>query len=491
MKLNSDFEKNKLDDSNVLSNTRPSIMDSLTQNYTLPKKIWFIGIGGSSMSSLAEIMKNKGFLVSGSDMQESHTIEKLQEKGIVCKIGHNKENIKQETPDIVIKTDAIFETNPEIVYAKENNIPIYRRAELLGYILDGYEKSIGIAGTHGKTTTTSMITSIFIEAKKDPSALIGGKMKQLNSSYRVGKNSECCIFESCEYKESYFYFKPFISIILNIAHDHMEYFKTEENLLASFRQYCDNTKSGGILLLNYDDKLCQKMVNLRKYDRQIVMFGENGGDMVAKSIKTENGFSSFEAFYKGEKYADIELSVAGIHNVYNALAAITAAVVYGLDKESIVKGIKAFTGVGRRFEYHCTVNGAIIADDYAHHPDAYRVTFDTARSLGFKRIIAIHQPHTFSRTKMLMDDFVDVLSTVDKVLIPPIYPARETNDEYNIYAEDVVKRLPNAEYMPDFEHIADRVKELAQPGDIFITLSCGDIYKAAELITEKYGEKIF
>ena len=185
------------------------------------------------------------------------------------------------------------------------------------------------------------------------------------------------------------------------------------------------------------------------------------------------------------------LSIPGRHNVLNAAAAIPAAYTVGVDMETIGAALKAFKGVGRRFEYHCTVNGAVVADDYAHHPDAYRVTFQTARELGFKRIIAIHQPHTFSRTKMLMEEFVEVLSTVDKVLIPPICPARETNDAYHIDARDVVDRLPNAEYMPDFEHIADRVKELAQPGDIFITLSCGDIYKAAELITKKYGEEIF
>ena len=334
-----------------------------------------------------------------------------------------------------------------------------------------------------------MITSIFLSSERDASSIIGGHMKRIDSSYLVGKTKEMCIFESCEFKSSFLHFRPRISVILNIKEDHMEYFKTLENLINTFKKYLLNTREGGTVVVNAEDE--NSRVMLEGYSGNVVYFGLEKGDFTAKNITLTHGLPSFDMLYRGEFFAHIDLSVPGRHNVYNALAAAAACYTAGIDADGIARGLHDYNGTGRRFEYHCKINGAIIADDYAHHPDAYRVTFATARDLGFKRIIAIHQPHTYSRTKMLMDDFVDVLSTVDKVLIPPIYAARETNDDYHIYAEDVVARLKNAEYMPDFNAIADRVKELAQPGDLFITLGCGDIYKAAELITKKYGEEKF
>ena len=453
------------------------------------KKLYFIGIGGSSMSSLAEILKRRGYIVSGSDMQQGEAINSLKKAGINLYIGHDADNVKEEAPEIIIKTDAIADNNPEIVYAKEHNIPIFRRAELLGAILDDYLYTIGVAGTHGKTTTTSMITSIFMAAGEDPSALIGGHMKLIDASYRIGKKNKYCIFESCEFKESFLYFRADVSVILNIAKDHMEYFKTLDNLINSFRKYLDNTRELGIVVANAEDENSTKM--LETYTGTVFTFGLDKGDFTTKNIKLDKGFPEFDIHFGGEFYGHVKLAVPGRHNVKNALAAITASYISGLDKESIIKGINQYNGAGRRFEYHCTINGAVIADDYGHHPDAYKVTFQTARDLGFKRIIAIHQPHTFSRTKILMEEFVSVLGTVDKVLIPPIYPARETNDQYNVCSEDIVAKLPNSEYMKDFEQIADRIKQLAQPGDLFITLGCGDIYKAAKLTAKKYGETIF
>ena len=451
------------------------------------KKVYFMGIGGSSMCSLAEIMKNRGFSVCGSDMQQSHTTDRLLSLGIPVHIGHSPKNVTAEMPDIIVKTDAVAETNPEVVEAKRLGIPVYRRAELLGDILDGYKTTIGVAGTNGKTTTTSMITSILLSAKKDPSAIIGGQMKLLNSGYRIG-SEDVCAFESCEFRDSFLYFKSDISVVLNISEDHMEYFKTLENLIASFKKYLKNIKPGGTLVYNCEDE--NSLVMLDGYDGKRVSFGINSGDFHAADISCEHGLYAFDLIAFGKKACRVSLSVPGYHNIFNALASAAACHTYGVGFDRICEGLKNYNGTGRRFEYHCTVNGAVIADDYGHHPDAYKVTFRTARELGFKRIIAIHQPHTFSRTKMLMDDFVEILSTVDHVLVAPIYAARETNDEYNVYAEDVVARLPNAEYVPTFEAIADRVKALAQPGDLFITLGCGDIYKAAELITRKYGTEI-
>ncbi len=450
------------------------------------KKVYLAGIGGSSMSSLAEILFNRGYSVCGSDMQNSATTERLSSLGIKVHIGHSADNVKNECPDVIIRTDAVQEDNPEIAYALQAGIPVHRRAELLGMILDGYKTPVGVAGTHGKTTTSGMIASIVAASGADYSAIIGGSVKQLNSSYIIGKEDNVCVFESCEYKDSFLNFKPAVSVILNVAEDHMEYFKTLDNLIGSFKEYLRNTKDGGTVVYNAECENSLTMID--DYKGQKVSFGIVKGSVTASDIFQRNGLYSFTVMYHGEKFCDVSLSVPGAHNVKNALAAAAAGIVLGLSPEAISKGLHDFSGTKRRFEYHCTVNGAVIADDYAHHPDAYEVTFRTARELGFKRVIAIHQPHTFSRTKMLMNEFAQVLSEVDHVIVSPIYAARETNDEYNVYAEDLVKLLPNGEYQPDFEHIAQRVKEMAQPGDLFITLGCGNIYLAAELITRKYGD---
>ena len=450
------------------------------------KKVYLAGIGGSSMSSLAEILYNRGFSVCGSDMQTSATTDRLSSLGIKVYIGHSENNVKNEMPDVIVRTDAVMENNPEISYALQVGIPVHRRAELLGLILDGYKAPIGVAGTHGKTTTSGMIASVIAASGADYSAIIGGKVKQLESSYIIGREDNYCVFESCEYKDSYHSFKPFVSVILNIAEDHMEYFKTLENLISSFKKYLRNTKEGGTVVYNAECENSLTMID--DYKGQKVSYGIVRGEVTASDIFSRNGLYGFTVMYHGEKFCDVSLSVPGEHNVKNALAAAAAAIVLGISPEAVSKGLHDFAGTKRRFEYHCTVNGAVIADDYAHHPDAYEVTFKTARELGFKRVIAIHQPHTFSRTKMLMNDFAKVLSQVDHVIVSPIYAARETNDQYNVYAEDLVALLPNAEYQPDFEHIADRVKAMAQPGDLFITLGCGNIYLAAELITRKYHD---
>ena len=466
-------------------------MSDIKTTLQTAKKLHFMGIGGSSMSSLAQIALRRGYTVSGSDMQSGKTTGQLSDLGISVSIGQIAENIDREQPDAVIMTDAISPVNPERVRAEELNLPVYRRAEFLGEILDGYKTTVGVAGTHGKTTTSSMITALFLSAGKDPAAIIGGHMNLIGSSYRLSEKEDLCIFESCEYKESFQFFRSDVSVILNIAEDHMEYFKTLDNVIDCFRRYLNNIN----LVTNAEDENTLRM--MEGYQGKVLLFGWNKGHFQAENVTVNQGLPSFDLYYHPnnddgkEVFGHVKLSVPGRHNVVNALASAAAGFALGLTKEEIVAGLPTYNGAGRRFEYHCTINGAIIADDYGHHPDAYAVTFKTARDLGFKRIIAIHQPHTFSRTKMLMNEFVEVLSTVDKVLIPPIYPARETNDDYNIYAEDVVARLDNAELMRDFDHIADRVKELAQPGDLFITLGCGDINKAAILTTKKYGETKF
>ncbi len=446
-------------------------------------KIFLSGIGGSSMSSLAKILLLRGKTVCGSDMQQSESTDELIKRGVTVYIGQSAENIAKEQPDAVVKTEAVAETNPEIVEAKNRGIPVFRRAELLGALLDGYKKTIGVAGTHGKTTTSSMITSVFLASGLDFSAILGGHMKQLGDGYRIGETDSVCAFESCEYKESYLFFKSDISVVLNIAPDHMEYFKTRENLINSFKRYLKNTKPGGTVVFNAEDAASLEMID--GYEGGTVSFGLEKGRFHAKNVEMIKGRAAFD-LYDGERLmGNVRLAIPGEHNVKNALAAAAACTVYGLDAETVIKGLCDFAGDERRFEYHCVVNGAVIADDYAHHPDAYKVTFDTARAVGFRRIIAIHQPHTFSRTKMMMKEFAEVLSTVDHVIVAPIYAARETNDLYNVSALDLVKLLPNAEYCETFEDIADRVFETAKDGDLFITLGRGDIYKAAKLIAKR------
>ena len=453
------------------------------------KKIYLIGIGGSSMSSLAQILKLRGYEVQGSDMQQSHASDELVKAGIEVHIGHSAANVEAFAPDAVIKTDAIMADNPELVYAQQHGIPVYRRCELLGSILDGYKRTIGVAGTHGKTTTTSMITSVFLSAGRDVSAIVGGHMKRTDSSFIIGSPEEPCIFESCEFRDSFLSFRPTVSVVLNIAEDHMEYFKTLERLIDSFKKYLRNTRPGGVVVYNAEDENSLRMLD--GYEGRTVSFGLQKGDFTAGNMELQHGLPGFDMYRNGDFLAHVELAVPGRHNVKNALAAAAACFECGINAEQIAAGLHDYIGAKRRFEYHCLINGAVVADDYGHHPDAYRVTFQTARDLGFKRIIANHQPHTYSRTKMLMDEFVEVLSTVDRVLIPPIYAARETNDAYHVSSMDLVSRLPNAEFVKDFDAIADRIKQLAQPGDLFITLGCGDIYKAAELTAKKYGEKLF
>ena len=266
------------------------------------KKVYFIGIGGSSMSSLAEILKLRGYEVCGSDMQQSHTVEHLEKMGICVTVGQKEENIASFQPEVVIKTDAIMATNPELIYAEQHHIPVYRRAVLLGVLLDEYPMTIGVAGTHGKTTTTSMITSIFLTAGKDPSAIIGGHMKQIDSSYRIGK-SDLCIFESCEFKESFLHFHPNISVILNIAQDHMEYFKTVENLIHSFQTYLKNTRPGGAVIANAEDENSLQM--LSGYSGKVVTFGLEKGDFTAANIQISHGLTSFDILYQYPFPADI------------------------------------------------------------------------------------------------------------------------------------------------------------------------------------------
>ena len=453
------------------------------ENLKKYNKLHFIGVGGSGMFPLVQILHSQGHTISGSDNNPGDTIDQERAMGVDVTIGHSAENLKDT--QAVVYSAAIMQDNVELVAARERGIPTIERSEMLGLITRRYNNCVCVSGTHGKTTTTSMLTHLMLAADLDPSAVIGGKLNAINGSGRAG-NSETMVVEACEYVDTFLHLFPNVSVILNIDEDHMEYFKTRENLINSFKKYLKNTKPGGTVVYNAEDEASLEMID--GYDGNTVSFGLEKGRFHAKNISMDKGCGVFDLFDGENMLGTVRLAVPGAHNVKNALAAAAACTVYGFGADTVIKGLCAYSGAERRFEYHCTVNGAVIADDYGHHPDAYKVTFDTARAVGFKRIIAIHQPHTFSRTKMLMDDFVSVLSTVDHVLVAPIYAARETNDLYNIYAEDVVSRLPNGEYCESFDKIADRVFEMAREGDLFITLGCGDIYKAAKLITKRQTE---
>ncbi len=446
------------------------------------KKMHFVGIGGSGMFPLAQIIKSQGFTVSGSDISDSETLEKVEKLGI--KVYHSHEASNAENADCVIYSAAINEDNPEIQVAKDKDIPLIKRSELMGFVFSCYTHRIGVAGTHGKTTTTSMITSILIDADKDPSAIIGGTLPKINSNCRVGA-SDFIVGEACEYKDSFLCLLPNFSVITNVDEDHLDYFKNFENVKNSFSRYANQTEE--LIVANGDDEPtleCIKNATAKK-----VLFGFNkSSDFYARYLTfNEKQFASFSIFHNDSHVVDISLSVPGKHNVYNALAAFALCYELGISPAVIKKSLENFKGVHRRFEilYNSQIT---VADDFAHHPTELKNTLQTAMNMGFKRVWAVFQPHTFSRTFTLLDDFVEALSIADKVIVSDILPVRETNT-WGVKSTDLTSKIPQSIYIPDFEKISDFLLENAEPGDLILTLGGGDVYKCANLIVKKLNEK--
>ena len=441
------------------------------------KRIHMIGIGGSGMCPLAEILHSKGYILTGSDNNESDPLKRIKALGIKVFMGHNPENI--EGAELLVYSAAISQDNPEIVAAKEKGIPTMERSHLLGALTRKFDNVIGVCGTHGKTTVTSMITQILYLNKIDPTAVIGGRLPLLNSNGLAGK-SETMVCEACEFVDTFLQMSPDIAVLLNIDNDHLDYFKTMDNLILSFHKFL---KMSSKSYINGDDELVLKAAE--NTDCDIVTFGfTDKHDFYAENITSGKFGFCFDVMHKGEKLITLELHAPGRHNVLNALAAFSVCFNEGVAPAGIKEAIEKFTGAGRRFEFLGEYNGFTLADDYAHHPTEIKATLKAAKELNYNRVIAVFQPFTFSRTALLKDEFIEALSIADKVILTPIMGSREVNT-YGISSEDIAQKLKDAVVVDGFSNIADKMIETAKTGDIIITMGGGDIYKAAHIVQEK------
>lgn len=443
-------------------------------SYLVPgKRAHLVGIGGVSMCPLAEVLQGMGLQVQGSDMSDGANTAHLRSLGIPVSIGHNAENLVD--CDLVIRTAAVHGGNPEIAGAIARGIPVYERAQAWGAIMQHYSNALCISGTHGKTTTTSMCTHIFMAAEADPTVMIGGTLPLLGAGYRVGQG-DTIILESCEYCDGFLSFLPTVAVILNVEADHLDYFGNLDAIKRSFRRFAELVPSGGSVIINADNAGARDIA----HGLDAFTFGlESGAECTAVNLREDGGYPVFDIHIHGEFYAHAELRVYGRHNVSNALAAASAAYVLGLPGKAVEKGLAAFTGAGRRFEHKGSFNDAEIYDDYAHHPDELHALLTTAKGLGYKRLVVAFQPHTYSRTAMLFDQFVEELKQPDVAILAEIFAAREQNTQ-RISSADLCRKIPNAVYCSTLDKVAEKLRETARPGDLILTVGAGDIYLAGE-----------
>ncbi len=449
------------------------------------KRIHFIGIGGSGMCPIAEILMSEGFKISGSDMNEGETLDKMKGYGIPVYMGHAAENIKGA--ELVVYSAAVKPENPERKAADEQGIPCIERSVMLGVVCRRYKRSIAVSGTHGKTSTTAMLSQILIGSGFDPSAIIGGKLPFIGGNSYVGQ-SDIIVCEACEYVDTFLELNPFISIILNIDADHLDYFKNLDNIKKSFNKFAKQTT--GLLVINGDDQNTLDAVADVELEKITFGFGENC-DYRAVNVSADKGVhEQYDLLYKGEKITSVKLIVPGKHNIYNSLAAAATAHYLGATPNEISDNLHKFGGVHRRFEILGTPCGITVADDFAHHPTELTVTLNAAMQMGFNKVWAVFQPHTFSRTAMLLDDFAEALKIPDVAIVSEILPVRETNT-YNIYATDLTAKIPGSVYRKTFEEITDYVCKHAKEGDLILTMGGGNVYMCANMINKqlKYMEE--
>lgn len=432
-------------------------IDTKIQHYIAPgRRVHLAGIGGVSMNPLAEVLHSMGLIVQGSDQSSSPAVERLQKMGVSIHIGHTAEDI--DGAEFLIRTAAIHDDNPEIAAAHEKGIPVFERAEAWGAIMQQYENAVCIAGTHGKTTTTSMTTHIFMAAQADPTVMIGGTLPMLHSGYRVGKG-DTIILESCEYCNSFLHFFPTVAVVLNVEADHLDFFKDLDDIKRSFRRFAELVPEDGRIVVNADDPGAMDALK----GLPMFTFGcEQRANCQAQGLAWNRGRPSFDVVIDGQLYTHLSLRVAGQHNIYNALAAAAAAYVLGIPARAVRQGLEGFFGAGRRFELlgHC--NGADVFDDYAHHPAELRALLEMAKTLGYRRVICAFQPHTYTRTKALFDDFVRELQLADVAVLTDIYAAREQNT-VGISSKDLVERIPGSVYCPSLEDAAAALRRIAGP----------------------------
>ena len=433
-----------------------------------------VGIGGVSMAPLAEVLHGMGMIITGSDMNEGAAVKRLRSLGITVHIGHHAHNIAGA--ELIIRTAAAHDDNPEIAAARSNDIPVFERAQAWGAIMQGYKNALCISGTHGKTTTTSMCTHIIMAAEMDPTVMIGGTLPLLGAGHRVGQG-DTIILESCEYCNSFLSFSPTVAVILNIEADHLDFFRDLEDVENSFRTFAELVPPNGMVVANVEDE--NTMHTLASLDRPLLTFGVDNGDVQAANLTWNKGLPHFDVICRGELYAHICLSVPGLYNVKNALAAAAAAYAMGVPAGAVEQGLAAFRGAGRRFEHKGTYNGAEVYDDYAHHPGELKELLTTAATLGYDRVICAFQPHTYTRTHSLFDDFVEVLKLADLTLLAEIYAAREQNT-IGISSRDLANLIPGSKYFSTLPELTDCLKDIARPGDLILTVGAGNIYTAGE-----------
>ena len=442
------------------------------------KRAHLVGIGGVSMCPLAEVLAGKGLLVQGSDMTESDSVKHLRSKGISVAIGHNAENLGD--CDFVIRTAAVHDGNPEIAGAIARGIPVYERAQAWGALMRKYPNALCVSGTHGKTTTTGMITTMLELAGKDPAAVIGGKLPLIGGYGKAGHGDDVVI-EACEYSETFLHLTPFIGVILNIDNDHLEYYGTMGRLKMAFQKFALLSRT---VVFNMDDRNTVDVVN--SIDRPVLSFGINE-EARFRAVNIQEyrpGFYEFDVLELGEQFAHIKLGVPGYHNIYNALAMCCCVRPLGLQPADAERAAAEFHGTGRRFEIKGECNGAPVVDDYAHHPTELAATMATAKKMGYKRIIAVHQPFTYSRTKALIDDFAAVLRQADQCVLLPIMGSREVDDG-SVKSEDLAAKIPGSIVVDGLESAANWVKQNAREGDLVVCMSCGDLYKACDMMVGK------
>jgi UDP-N-acetylmuramate--alanine ligase len=451
------------------------------RDFLIPgRRVHLVGIGGVSMCPLAEVLHSKGLFVQGSDMSESDTVRRLRTLGIPVAVGHSAENLGD--CDFVVRTAAVHDDNPEISGAVARGIPVYERAQAWGAIMQHYPNALCVSGTHGKTTTTSMCTHIFMAAEKDPTVMIGGTLPLLHSGYRVGKG-DTIILESCEYCNSFLSFFPTVAVILNVEADHLDFFKDLEDIEHSFRKFAELVPSAGHIIANADDAGADAA--LKDLGRPVFTFGlDHPADCTAANIMERDGYPEFDIMISGTKYAHAALRVHGRHNILNALAAASAAHALGLPGAAVEQGLGEFAGAARRFEKKGVFHGADLYDDYAHHPDELHALLDSVKDLGYKRVIVAFQPHTYSRTQKLFDRFVEELKVPDIAILAEIYAAREQNT-IGISSADLCRNIPGSVYCSTLDKVTDQLSALAQPGDLLITVGAGDIYRAGEKLLER------
>ncbi len=441
------------------------------------RHIHMIGIGGSGMCPIAELLLSRGYAVTGSDRNDNTNVKYLKSLGVTVYNEHNADNIIGA--DLVAYSAAVPADNPEMVAADDFGIPKMERSQLLGAITRCYDNVIGVSGTHGKTTVSSMITQILLLNKQNPNAVIGGKLPIANSSCVVG-NSETLVCESCEFVDSFLQFSPDITVLLNIDDDHMDYFGTMENLENSFKRF---VSMGKICYANGDDSRVKNVVS--DINSDVITYGFNDdNDFYPQNITAGKYGFCFDVVHKGECVGHLEMHAPGKHNIYNGLVSFAVCYQMGVESDGIADALARFTGAGRRFEFIGEAKGITVVDDYAHHPTEMSATLNAAKTLDYNKVIVVFQPYTYSRVALLRDGMIESLSLADKVFMTPIVAAREEN-VYGVKSEDVTDALPCAEVVADYDTLAQKMIDSACAGDLIITMGAGDIYKVAHIILEK------